>query len=91
MIVPSRTGKCRANSTTHTNLQTDCQALGISGRRVHDTRHSFVSFARRDGARKEILERITHNSVGDIVDRCTTFDWKPFCEAVLCLRLSLTE
>lgn len=28
------------------------------------------------------LERITHNSAGDIVERYTTFDWPPLCEAV---------
>jgi very-short-patch-repair endonuclease len=69
----------------------DCVAIGIPGRRVHDTRHTFISLARRDGARKDVLERITHNATGDIVARYTTFDWAPLCEAVACLRLSLTE
>ncbi len=91
LIVPSRRGKCRVSGTTHQNLQRDCRALGIPGRRVHDTRHTFISLTRRDGARKEILERITHNARGDIVDRYTTFDWEPLCEAVACLRLSLTD
>lgn len=90
-IVPSRTGKCRASGTSHQGLQLDCAAIGIPGRRVHDTRHTFISLARRDGARKDVLERITHNATGDIVDRYTTFDWAPLCEAVACLRLSLTE
>lgn len=87
LIVPSRTGKCRVSGTTHQNLQRDCKAVGIPGRRTHDTRHTFISMARRGGARKEIVERITHNSAGDIVDRYTTFDWEPLCEAVLCVRL----
>jgi hypothetical protein len=56
---------------------------------VHDTRYTFISLARRDGARKDVLERITHNATGDVVDRYTTFDWAPLCEAVACLRLSL--
>jgi hypothetical protein len=59
-------------------LRDDCAALGIPGRRVHDTRDTFISLARRDGARKDVLERITHNATGDIVDRYTTFDWAPF-------------
>lgn len=91
LIVPSRTGKCRVSGTTHQNLQRDCRALGIPGRRTHDTRHTFISLARRDGARKEIIERITHNSRGDIVDRYTTFDWEPLCEAVACLQLPNVE
>lgn len=90
-IVPSRTGSCRACSTTHRNLQEDCAAMQITGRRTHDTRHTFISLARRDGARKEVLERVTHNARGDIVDHYTQFDWEPLCEAVACLRLSLDE
>lgn len=64
---------------------------GITGRRTHDTRHTFISLTRRDGARKEILERVTHNAAGDIVDSYTTFDWEPLCEAVACLRLLLKK
>jgi integrase len=89
-IVPSRTWKCRMSGTSHKGLQDDCKAIGIPGRRVHDTRHTFISLARRDGARKDVLERITHNSTGDIVDRYTTFDWAPLCEAVSSLRLQLS-
>jgi integrase len=51
-IVPSRTWKCRMSGTSHKGLQDDCKAIGIPGRRVHDTRHTFISLARRDGARK---------------------------------------
>ncbi|MFC1643416.1 hypothetical protein ACFL5O_12175 [Myxococcota bacterium] len=35
------------------------------------------SLARRDGARQDVLERITHNAAGDIMDRYTAFDWEP--------------
>jgi hypothetical protein len=90
-IVPSRTGSCRARGTTLRNLQEDCAATAVTARRTHDTRHTFISLARRDGARKEVLERVTHNSCGDIVDHYTQFDWEPLCEAVACLRLSLDD
>jgi integrase len=90
-ICPSRLGGPRARGTSLRNLQEDCAATGITARRVHDSRHTFISLARRDGARKEVLERVTHNAAGDIVDRYTTFDWEPLCEAVLCLRLSLKK
>lgn len=51
------------------NLRRECKALDIPGGRTHDTRHTFISLARRGGAQKEVVERITHNSAGDIVDR----------------------
>lgn len=90
-IVPSRLGGCRARGTSLRNLQEDCAATGITGRRVHDTRHTFISLARRDGARKEVLERVTHNAAGDIVDHYTQFDWEPLCVSVACLRVLPVE
>ena len=85
-ICPSVTTGCRARGTTLRNLQLDSALIGVTPRRVHDTRHTFISLARRDGARKDVLERVTHNAAGDIVDRYTTFDWEPLCEAVACLK-----
>jgi hypothetical protein len=90
-IVPSRTGSCRARGTTLRNHQEDCAATSVTARRTHDTRHTFISLARRDGARKELLERVTHNATGDIVDHYTQFDWEPLCEAVACLRITLAD
>jgi hypothetical protein len=42
---------------------------------------------RRGGAWKEVLEKVTHNARGDIVDAYTHWDWAPLCEAVLCLQM----
>gem|GEM_PF-4594710 len=36
---------------------------------LHSTWHTMVTLARRGGARKGILEQVTHNARGDIVDR----------------------
>jgi hypothetical protein len=47
-IVPSHTWKCRISGASHKGLQDDGAALGI-----------LISLARRDGARKDVLERIT--------------------------------
>jgi integrase len=90
-IVPSPLDGCRARNTTLRNLQADCAATGVTARRTHDTRHTFISLARRDGARKEVLERVTHNAAGDIVDHYTQFDWEPLCAAVACLRFPPAE
>jgi hypothetical protein len=42
---------------------------------------------RRGGARKDVLEKVTHNAQGDVVDAYTHWDWTPLCEAVLCLQM----
>ena len=57
---------------------------GVANRSLHSTRHTFISLCRRGGARKDVLERITHNAAGDIVDGYTLWDWQPLCEAVMC-------
>jgi integrase len=37
------------------------------------------------------VDRRTFYAAGDIVDRYTTFDWEPLCEAVGCLQLPMQE
>jgi hypothetical protein len=56
---------------------------------LHSTRHTFITLARRGGARAEVIERITHNAAGSIVDQYTHWDWAPLCEAVLFLDQNL--
>lgn len=65
------------------------EAAGVRPRSLHSTRHTFISLCRRGGARKDVLERVTHNARGDIVDRYTRFDWAPLCDAVRCLNLDV--
>jgi integrase len=67
----------------------DCTRAGIKALTFHRFRDTFISLARRDGARKDVLERVTHNAQGDIVDGYTLFDWAPLCEAVLALKFDL--
>lgn len=69
----------------------DCEAAGITPLTFHRFRDTCISLARRDGARKDVFERISHNSKGDIVDGYTLFDWAPLCEAMGALRFELTE
>jgi integrase len=35
---------------------------GVRNRTLHSTRHTFITMARRGGARAEVVERITHNA-----------------------------
>ena len=43
---------------------------------------------RVDGARRDVLEQITHAPRGNIVDLYTTLPWPTLCEAVQCLTVS---
>jgi integrase len=60
------------------------QAAGVANMGPHAARHSFITHARRGGAAKDVLEQVTHNARGDIVDQYTHWDWDPLCEAVAC-------
>jgi hypothetical protein len=52
----------------------------------HESRNTFITYARRCGAQEDVVERITHNAKGSIVDQYTDWHWGPLCEAVICLK-----
>jgi len=85
-IVPNRDGEPHSRSSAYKAWRRSCGIVGIDNRSLHSTRHTFITIARRQGARKDVLERITHNAHGDIVDQYTHWDWAPLCEAVSCFR-----
>jgi integrase len=63
------------------------ELASVRPRTMHATRHTFISLCRRGNAPKDRIEKITHNARGGIIDRYTHHDWKPLCDAVLCLVL----
>ena len=83
-IVPQRNGESHTRSSAYKAFVRDCKKVGIEPRTLHATRHTFITFCRRGGARKDVLEKITHNAKGDIVDAYTHFDWDPLCQQVMC-------
>ncbi|MBI3203050.1 MAG: tyrosine-type recombinase/integrase [Myxococcales bacterium] len=89
LIVPSREGRNRNSNTTLRRFHKDLARLGLRKRRQHDMRRTFISLARSDGARADVLERITHGPRGDIMNMYTTLPWALLCEEVLKLRIEL--
>ena len=71
-------------------LHKDLIALGFRTRRQHDTRRTFISLCLSDGARKEILQWVTHGRPhADQMDDYTTLLWAPRCEEVAKLKIRL--
>ena len=68
-------------------LYRDCNALGITRNGAHSTRRFFRSHACSDGAREDVIERVTHNARGTMVDQYTWFGWEVLYEAVACLEM----
>ncbi len=70
-------------------LRSERHAAGQAGGR--DTRRTFISIARADGARPDILRWATHGPTGDIVDAYTTLPWPTLCDEVSRVRIVRNE
>jgi integrase len=86
-ILPRKGGKHHTRSSLYKLWIKAYTAAGVENRSLHSTRHTFISLCRRGGAPKDIVEKITHNAKGDIVDEYTHFDWEPLCKGVLCIHV----
>lgn len=51
--------------------------LDVDWKAHHACRHAFITTARRCGAARDWIERITHNAKGTIVDHYTHSEWEP--------------
>lgn len=88
LLVPNRHGGFRTDNTFVKGLAADLEALGMRHRTMHNTRRTFISLGRTDGANPAVLKSITHDQVGDQFDQYTTFTFDAQCEAVLSLKLA---
>lgn len=88
-IVPTRDGGHHTKSSGYKMFQRALLAVGVQNRSLHSTRHTFISVARSNGARRDVLERVTHNASGEVIDIYTTFEWRALCEAVARFDLDL--
>ena len=68
----------------------DCEASSIAPRCVHGRAHTFILLARGDGARADMVEKVTHNAKAKMIDHYTHLDFMPKCQAVAVLRIELS-
>lgn len=90
-IVPNKRGVPRAPSACHQALARDCRRIGIPVRGMiqHGLRHTFVTLARGDGARGEILRWVTHAPPKAMLDQYYSPEWETLCVEVSKLRLGI--
>ena len=91
LIIPSRRKNPRNANHMLRRFHEDLERIGLRARRQHDARRTFISIARADGARPDILRWATHGPTGDIVDDYTTLPWPTLCEEVAKVRIDLLE
>lgn len=88
LIFPTRGMRRRHNRNVYTQLQGDCAARGIRPRRLHGTRATFISLGIDDGARSDVLAKITHTRVErSAFDVYRTEAWETLCAEVAKLRV----
>lgn len=90
LVVPRANGTIHAdNSLGAKSIQRHARRVGIdpTHRNFHSLRRAFITLARTDGAPADVVERITHNKRGEMIDRYTFFGWQPLCDAVAAVRV----
>jgi integrase len=91
LLIPSRRGHHRSRHHSLVKFHEDLQQLALRRRRQHDLRRTFVSLARADGARADVLLGVTHGSnASNLMDLYTTLPWAAVCAEVAKLKLQLS-
>lgn len=88
---PRATARHHTKSSYYLAFRRSAEAAGVRFRSLHATRHTFITICRRAGARAEVLERVTHNARGKIIDRYTHWEWEPLCEVVSLFNLDVHQ
>lgn len=87
LIMPSREGAMRSRHHSRNKLLDDLRRLGARHRRGHDFRRTFITLARVDGARADLLQMVTHGQKKDIINIYTSMPWASLCEEVAKLKV----
>jgi integrase len=91
LIIPSREGDPRSVTHADKKFHEDLERLGLRRRRVHDLRRSYITLARAQGARTDVIQCITHRTRADMMNAYTSFDWKTLCEEAGKLRVQVSD
>jgi hypothetical protein len=69
----------------------DAEVLGIyiPGRLTHGLRRWFISTCRNASARTEVVELMTHNAKGEVIDAYTSWEWSTLCGELTKLEVDL--
>ncbi len=83
-------GQFRNTNGALKQFHSHCKLLEIRPRRIHDSRRTFISLARDDGAQRDVIKSLTHPfDSSDAHDSYTTFAWSRCCEEVARLKIAL--
>ena len=81
-LVPQHRVGMHSKSSGYKAFRRALETVGIENKTLHATRNTFVSIARSNGAPVDVIESVTHNAKGQVIDDYTTFEWLAVCRAV---------
>lgn len=88
LVVPTGAFTARHSGTTHKQLRADARTVGVAARRMHGARHTFISLCVDDGARPDVIAKITHTRPSkSAFDAYRTEAWSTLCAEVAKLRV----
>jgi hypothetical protein len=87
--LPTERNQIRKPADTLKVFHRDLALIGLRQRRGHDLRRTFVTLARVDGGRAEVLRPLTHPGDSDIIGLYTSFPWPTICAELAKLQLPL--
>lgn len=82
-IVPTAGLQCHSRSSAYRAFRRALVRAGVPNRSLHSTRSTFISVARAETNRHDLVERITHNAAGTTLDRYTHSEWESLCEVMM--------
>jgi hypothetical protein len=91
-IVPDpATMGARTQNKAGKDQRADAELLGIyvPGRLTHGLRRWFISTCRNASARTEVVELMTHNAKGEVIDAYTSWEWSTLCGELTKLAVDL--
>jgi integrase len=94
LIVPSRASTadkllCRNVGRAKWRWDEDLTRLGLRVRRQHDARRTFRSLCLSDGARRDLLQWVTHGRPGDVEGLYDQPTWDAVCSEIAKLSVQL--
>lgn len=89
LVLPTERNQIRKPADTLKVFHRDLALIGLRPRRGHDLRRTFVTLARVDGGRAEVLRPLTHPGDSDIIGLYTSFPWPTICAELAKLQLPL--
>ncbi|MGB3123658.1 MAG: hypothetical protein WBB95_07620, partial [Pseudomonas sp.] len=81
----------RTQNKAGKNHRADVEELGfyVPGRLTHGLRRWFISACRNASARREVIELMTHNAKGEVIDAYTSWEWSTLCDEISKLEVDL--